>query len=92
MFKYNFSEELKIKIKKLLKKDKKRADIIYKKVKQIISCDEDSINHYKNLRHGMKELKRVHIDKSFVLVFHVDIKKNFIIFTDFDHHDRIYKK
>ena len=92
MFDFRLTDELKIKISKLLKKDKKKADIINKKIKQIINCDNESINHYKNLKHDLKEFKRVHIDNSFVLTFHVDLQKNFVLFTDFDHHDRIYKK
>lgn len=90
MFKFNLSDELKIKIKRLLKKDKKKVEIINKKIKQIINSDEDSINHYKNLKHDSKDLKRVHIDKHFVLTFKVNIKDNFILFADFDHHDNIY--
>jgi YafQ family addiction module toxin component len=92
MFDYNLSEELKFKIKKLVKKDKKRTDILHKKIKQIISSDKYLINHYKNLRHGLNNFKRVHIDRSFVLTFKVDLENNFILFIDFDHHDRIYKK
>jgi YafQ family addiction module toxin component len=90
MFDYNISDKLKFKIGKLVRKDKKRMDILYKKIKQIISCDSDSINHYKNLRNELKEFKRVHIDNSFVLIFKVDIKNNFILFIDFDHHDKVY--
>jgi len=90
MFKFNLSDELKIKIKKLLKKDKKKVEIINKKIRQIINSDHDSINHYKNLRHDSSDLKRVRIDKHFVLTFYVDIKDNFILFDDFDHHDNIY--
>jgi len=92
MFDFNLSDELKFKIKKLVKKDKKKVEIINKKIKEIISCDLDSINNYKNLKYNMKEFKRVHIEKSFVLTFKVDIKNNFILFVDFDHHDNIYKK
>jgi len=92
MFDFDLSDELKYKIKKLVKKDKKRVEIINKKIKEIIKCDSVSINHYKNLRHDLKELKRVHIDRSFVLTFNVDLQKNFILFVDFDHHDRIYGK
>lgn len=90
MFDYDFTDELKFKIKKLIKKDKKRIDILYKKVNQIVSCDAESIQHYKNLRGEMKDFKRVHIDRSFVLTFKVDLRKNFILFVDFDHHDRVY--
>lgn len=90
MFNFDVSDELKFIIKKLSKKDKKKVEIINKKIKQIINCDEESINHYKNLRHDLKEFKRVHIDNHFVLTFKVDLKNNFILFTDFNHHNNIY--
>lgn len=92
MFDFNLTDELKLIIKKLVKKDKKKAQIINKKIKEVINSDKDSINHYKNLRHDLKDFKRVHIDRSFVLVFKVDVQNNFILFVDFDHHDKIYKK
>ena len=92
MFDFNLSDELKLIIKKLIKKDKKKVEIINKKIKEIINSDKESIQHYKNLRYDLKDYKRVHIEKSFVLVFKVDIPNNFILFVDFDHHDRIYKK
>ena len=43
-----------------------------------------------NIKGSENILKRVHIDKSFVLTFKVDLEHNFILFTDFDHHDRVY--
>lgn len=92
MFDFDLSDELKFKIKKLVRKDKKRVEIINKKIKQIISCDKLSIGHYKNLRNEMKEQKRVPIDSSFVLTFRVDLRNNYILFVDLDHHDRIYGK
>ena len=92
MFDFNLTDNLKLIIKKLVKKDKKKAEIINKKIKEIISSNKDSINHYKNLRHDLSDYKRVHIDKNFVLVFQVDISNNFILFVDFDHHDKIYGK
>ncbi len=92
MFDFNITDELKIIIKRLVKRDKKKVEIINKKIKEIVNSDFQSIQHYKNLRHNLKEYKRVHIDGSFVLVFKVDISNNFILFVDFDHHDRIYKK
>jgi len=92
MFDFNLSDELKLIIKKLIRKDKKKVEIISKKIKEIINSDKQSIQHYKNLRHDLKDYKRVHIDKSFVLAFKVDILSNFILFVDFDHHDKIYKK
>lgn len=90
MFNFNLTDELKFKIRKLIKKDKKRLQILNKKMKQIISCNPDSIKHYKNLKNKLKEFRRVHVGGSFVLTFKVDLKNNFILFTDLDHHDRIY--
>ncbi len=92
MFNFNISDELKLIIKKLIKKDKKRVEIINKKIKEIICSDQESIQHYKNLKDDLKDYKRVHIDKSFVLIFKVDIQNKFILFVDFDHHDKVYKK
>ena len=92
MFNFDLTDELRSIIEKLTKKDKKRVEIINKKIKQIVNSDLTSIEHYKNLRHDLKDFKRVHIDSSFVLVFKVDIPNKFILFVDFDHHDNIYKK
>lgn len=92
MFDFSLSDELKLIIKKLVKKDKKKVEIINRKIKEIINSDQQSIQHYKNLRHDLKDYKRVRIDKSFVLAFKVDVLNNFILFVDFDHHDKIYKK
>ncbi|MBU2496516.1 MAG: hypothetical protein KJ767_00455, partial [Nanoarchaeota archaeon] len=47
--------------------------------------------HYKNLRHDLRDFKRVQIGH-FVLVFRFDRKKELIYFADFDHHDNIYQK
>ena len=90
MFKFDFSDELKVKIKKLSKKDRKKLEILYKKVSEIISNDEKTIDRYKNLRYDLKTLKRVHIDKHFVLTFRVIKDDNFVLFVDLDHHDNVY--
>jgi len=91
-FDYDFTQKLKIKVLKLKKKDRKRAGILHKKIKQIIELNESEIGHFKNLSRGLSDRKRVHIDKSFVLTFKFDREKKFILFIDFDHHDNIYKK
>ena len=90
LFDFDLSDELKIKIRKILKKDKEKVEIINKKIKEVVNNDSNSIERYKNLRHELKNFKRVHIDKHFVLIFKVDKEKNFILFEDFDHHDKIY--
>ena len=86
MFTSLFSEELKEKIRKLKKREKVRFEAINKKISEI----EQQPEHYKPLRHDMKNLRRIHIDKSFVLVYKID--GAFIKFLDVDHHDKIYKK
>lgn len=90
MFEFDLSDELQLKIRKLLRKDRKKVIIINKKIKEIINNDISSIDRYKNLRKDMKEFKRVHIDKHFVLTFKIDKNNNKILFEDFDHHDKIY--
>ncbi len=90
MFDYQFSDGLKIIIRKLNKKDRKKSSIIAKKVKEIINNNHKTIDRYKNLKSPLQRLKRVHIDKHFVLTFHVNKEKNLILFVDFDHHDSVY--
>lgn len=90
MFTFDLTNELRVILSKLSKKDQKKVEIINHKIKEIINCDNQSIDHYKNLRGNMKHLKRVHIDSHFVLTFSVDKEKNSILFVDFDHHDNVY--
>ncbi len=91
-FEFALSNELKAEIIVLARKDKTITEAINKKIKQIIQSDELTINHYKNLRHDLGEYKRVHIMKSFMLLFKVYKEKNFILFDKFGHHDEIYKR
>jgi len=91
-FKYDFSDELEKTIKKLFKKDRKISEALMKKIEEIASRSETEIEFYKNLRHDLSEYKRVHIAKSFVLVFKVFRKEKFILFDKFKHHDDIYKR
>ncbi len=74
---------------KMSKKNKALYEQVMKKIEEITSTTE--VEHYKNLRYDMKDLKRVHIGH-FVLVFEYNKAVDKIIFKDFDHHDKIYKK
>ncbi len=91
-FRYAYSEKLQAILIKLRKKDPKRLEIIHKKARQVIESDETTIQHYKNLKHHLKRQKRVHIDSNFVLTFSYFKNEKFILFTDFDHHDNVYKR
>ena len=75
--------------RKLPQKNKALYEQAMKKICEV-ACAPD-VEHYKNLRHGMKDSKRVHVGH-FVLVFEYRKAEDRIIFKDFDHHDSIYKK
>ena len=72
---------------KLAKKNPEQLKIIEKKIVGII----ENPQHYKNLRKPLQHLKRVHVDKSFVLVFSVNKSKKLVVFEDYEHHDNVYK-
>ena len=86
---YDFSDNLKKVLEKLKKKDPETFKAIINKIKEIVNSDSE---HYKPLRYDLKSLKRVHIRKSFVLVFRYNKNEGFIQFLDYDHHDKIYFK
>ncbi len=71
---------------KLGKKNPKQMQIIVKKIEQII----ENPYHFKPLRGDMKEARRVHIDKSFVLTYEIDEEHKVVKLLDYDLHDSIY--
>ena len=73
---------------KLAKRNPKQLEIIYDKIREIIQ----NPHHYKNLRKPLQHLKRVHIDKSFVLTYSVEEIRKVVIIEDYDHHDKVYEK
>ncbi len=91
MFDFDISADLKVLMRKLSKKDKVRLNILNKKIKEIINSDSKSIDRYKNCKYDLNEYKRVHIDKSFVLLFKVYKDKNIIYFWRLKHHKEAYK-
>lgn len=86
MYVLQISPDLDKVFSKLIKKNRKQYEIIMKKVEEIVQNPQ----HYKNLRTPLQHLKRVHIDKHFVLVFSVDENSKTITLEDYDHHDNIY--
>ncbi|MBR9683421.1 addiction module toxin RelE [Candidatus Woesearchaeota archaeon] len=87
MYSFDILEHLDKVLNKLSKKNPRQFQIIFKKIGEIIH----NPHHYKNLRKPLQHLKRVHIDKSFVLIFSIDETEKRIIFEEFDHHDNVYK-
>ena len=88
MYSLEISPQLDKKLSKLVKKNRKQYEIIMNKIEEIV----ENPQHYKNLRKPLQHLKRIHIDKSFVMVFSVDENKKHIIIEYYDHHDNVYKR
>ena len=86
MFDYELRKSVEAIFFKLTKKNPKQLEIIFKKIEEIRS----NPHRYKNLRSPLQHLKRIHIDKSFVLVFSIDDTNKLLIIEDYDHHDNIY--
>ncbi len=86
-----YAFEIKPSLKKKLLKIKKKNPLQFKAVRNKIDEVVRTPHHYKNLRHDLKDLKRVHIG-SFVLIFSVDKSERCVHFIDFEHHDTIYKR
>jgi YafQ family addiction module toxin component len=88
MYSISIRPELDKKLKKLVKKNRKQYEIIMQKVEEIV---EDP-HRYKNLRRPLQRLKRVHVDRHFVLTFSIDEESKTVILEDFEHHDNIYER
>jgi len=69
------------------KKDPHLLQIIDKKIRKILIQPFG----YKFLRKPLQNLNRVHINKHFVLIFHIDHKEKIVTIISFNHHDEAYK-
>ena len=86
MYKIDIREGLSKKLRKLQKKNITQYDAIFRKVQEI----QLDPHRYKNLNYPLNHLRRVHIDKHFVLVFSIDEETKTVILEDYDHHNYIY--
>lgn len=73
--------------KKLAKRNPKQLGIITKKLEDIIKDP----HRFKPLHFPFAGMRRVHIDKSFVLTYSIDESTKTVIVEDYDHHDNIYQ-
>jgi YafQ family addiction module toxin component len=87
MYDYELRKSVEKSLFKLAKRNPKQMEIIESKINEIII----EPHHYKNLCAPMQNLYRVHIDKSFVLVFSIDESKRIVIIEKYGHHDKIYE-
>jgi len=71
---------------KLKTKSPQQYGILFRKISEIIK----NPHHFKPLRGDMHGARRVHIGKSFVLIFEIEEKNRIVRLLDYAHHDRIY--
>jgi len=73
---------------KLAKRDPGQMEILHSKVKQIL----EEPYRFKPLRGDMKGARRVHIGKSFVLVYEIDEQNHAVRLLEYEHHDKVYEQ
>jgi len=81
-------DNLKRAFEKLKRKDSVHAEILKKKIKNILL----NPHQFKPLGGKMSGIRRVHIGKSFVLTYEILENEKIVRLLDYDHHDRIYDK
>ena len=87
MYKLAVKESLDKKFKKLKKKDREMLMLIDRKVQEIL----DDPYRFKPLRKPLQKKRRVHVGRSFVLIYEINEEEKIVALLDFDHHDNIYK-
>ena len=73
--------------RKLAKKNTKQLLIVHKKVEEIRANPH---HVYKFLRKPLQTFNRVHIDRSFVLIFKIVHEQSTVVVYYYDHHDNVY--
>lgn len=86
MYSLQIDEDLARKFDKLSKRDKTQLEAINKKLQEILA----EPHQFKPLRYDMKNIRRVHIMKSFVLTYKIDEHNKKVVLLDYEHHDKIY--
>ena len=88
MYSLEVKEEADRIFKKLSKKNPKQISMIYRKIEEI----RGNPRHiYKFLQKPLQSFNRVHIDKSFVLIFKIEHERRTVVIYYYDHHDNVYK-
>ncbi len=75
-------------INKLCKKNAELRKAIEGKISEVM----EHPSHYKPLQYDLAGERRVHIMKSFVLVFIIHEEGGLVEFVKFDHHDNAFRR
>ena len=86
MYDILFSPTFLMIVKKFKKKNKQQYDMIVNKTQEI--CINP--HRYQNPKYPLNNLKLVHIDEHFVLLFYVDEASKTVTLVSFKHHDFTY--
>lgn len=81
-----YTDEARSKIRKACAKNAELDKALSRKVAYIL----ENPGHFKPLMHDLKGKRRVHMLKSFVLIYKVE--GDIIYIIDFDHHDLAYRR
>jgi len=82
----DISDKVDNKFKKMERKHRNLLRMVDKKVAQI----RENPEHFKPLRGDLHGARRVHVAKSFVLIYEINEEDKVVRIIDFDHHDKIY--
>ncbi len=88
MYSLEIKEEVDRIFKKLSKKNLKQMSMIDRKIKEI---RENPRHISKFLQKPLQSFNRVHIDKSFVLIFKIEHERETVVIYYYDHHNNVYK-
>ena len=61
-------------------------EALHKKIKQVL----ENPRHFKPLRKPLQNRRRVHVLKSFVLIYELNEKEKIVTLAGFSHHDDAY--
>jgi YafQ family addiction module toxin component len=86
MYLISVREHVEKAFERLAKKNPKQLEIIKNKLAEIV----ENPHRYKPLRQPMQNKRRIHVDKSFVLIYSIDESSKTIVLEEYDHHDNIY--
>ncbi len=92
MFTFDTSERLKETMAKRAKKEPVCLLALNKKMREIVFCDEKTVEHHADSSYGLAGLKHMRISSSFVLFFRVFQKERHVLFDGPAHHDKAFKQ
>ena len=92
MFTFDINDGLRETMIKLSKKDPVCLLALNKKIRQIVSCDDKSIEHYPDSSYDLAGFKHVHVASNFVLFFIVFPRESHIVFDRLEHHDKAFRR